>query len=71
MNLILRIIFWQLEAKCFRKSYLIKTHMKSSHSSSLVLSGRSSLQSEYPTYWTKLHVIVTVDTGSEDKQKFN
>ena len=45
MNLILRIIFWQLEAKCFMKSYLIKTHMKSSHSSSLILRGHAAAKS--------------------------
>lgn len=44
MNLILRIIFWQLEIKCLRKSYLLKTHIKSSCSSSLVLSCFCSLQ---------------------------
>ena len=44
MNLILRIIFWQLEIKCLRKSYLLKTHIKSSCSSSLVLSCLCSLQ---------------------------
>ena len=44
-ELTFRIIFWQLEAKCLMKSYLIKTHMKSSHSSSLILRGHAAAKS--------------------------
>lgn len=42
--LILWTTFWQLEIKCFRKSCLLKTHLKGLRSNDLVLSDLGCLQ---------------------------